>query len=83
MTTTKQLLPVKFVREIAGYRQVDVADKLGVNRASINRWENGEGALTYANSVKLAELYDYPLDSIFFGSVSQYREAMKFKIETK
>lgn len=47
---------LKNIREYLGLSQADFAEKLGVNFASVNRWENGR-----ATPTKLAQamLYDY------------------------
>ena len=32
---------IRYLRKLLGYRQEDLADKLGVTRATVNRWETG------------------------------------------
>jgi YgiT-type zinc finger domain-containing protein len=32
---------IRYLRKLLGYRQEDLADKLGVTRATVNRWEKG------------------------------------------
>lgn len=39
-------IEVRFLRKLVGDTQQELADRLGVNRATINRWENSEGPIT-------------------------------------
>lgn len=45
--------------------QNDIAEKLGVTRQSVSKWENGRGYLETDNLVELSKLYKIPLDSLF------------------
>ena len=47
---------VKHIRDYLGLSQADFAEKLGVNFATVNRWENGRAIPTKLAQVKL---YDY------------------------
>ena len=47
---------VKHIRDYLGLSQADFAEKLGVNFATVNRWENGRAVPTKLAQVKL---YDY------------------------
>ena len=47
---------VKHIRDYRGLSQVDFAEKLGVNFATVNRWENGRAVPT---KLAQAKLYDY------------------------
>lgn len=47
---------IKHIREYLGLSQADFAEKLGVNFATVNRWENGRAIPT---KLAQATLYDY------------------------
>ena len=47
---------IKHIRDYLGLSQVDFAEKLGVNFATVNRWENGRAIPT---KLAQAKLYDY------------------------
>ena len=47
---------IKHIRDYLGLSQADFAEKLGVNFATVNRWENGRAIPT---KLAQAKLYDY------------------------
>ena len=47
---------IKSIRDYLGLSQADFAEKLGVNFATVNRWENGRAIPT---KLAQAKLYDY------------------------
>ena len=47
---------VKHIRDYLGLSQTDLAEKIGVNFATVNRWENGRALPT---KLAQAKLYDY------------------------
>lgn len=49
---------MKAFRVKKGYSQADVAQLLGVSRATINNWETSPGDVSMKNFRKLAEIYD-------------------------
>jgi YgiT-type zinc finger domain-containing protein len=55
MLTQAELEPieVRFLRKVLEYTQADLAEHLGVDRATANRWEQEGGRLTGANSYAL------------------------------
>lgn len=46
-------IEVKFLRKLLEYTQAELAEHLGVDRATANRWEQERGRLTGANSYAL------------------------------
>ena len=46
-------IEVKFLRKLLEYTQAELAEHLGVDRATANRWEQESGRLTGANSYAL------------------------------
>jgi len=47
---------IKHIRDYLGLSQADFAEKLGVNFATVNRWENGRA---FPTKLAQAKLYDY------------------------
>lgn len=56
------MINLKIARIKAGYTQQGIADKLGVTKNTVSRWETGERALTVENLIKLSELYNTTTD---------------------
>lgn len=52
--------------------QEQVAEKMKVDRSTVRRWEKGDKVPEYDESKKLSELYNMPLDYIFFGKKSRF-----------
>ena len=52
------------MRKKAGYSQEGVAEKLGVSRQAVSRWETGEASPDTENLIALAELYNVSLDEL-------------------
>ena len=46
------------------YTQEDIAEKLGVSRQSVAKWENGESIPDINKCMELAKLYDVTLDDL-------------------
>lgn len=40
------MLIIKMLKRITGYNQEELANYLGVSRASINLWDNSDGKMT-------------------------------------
>ena len=51
-------------RKKNGYSQEALADKLGVSRQAISKWETGESAPDTDNLIALAKLYDVKIDDL-------------------
>ncbi len=51
--------------------QEEVARMMGVDRSTIRRWERGDKIPGYDESKKLSNIYNMPLDYIFFGKQSR------------
>lgn len=48
----------------AGLSQIEVAERVGVSRFTILKWEKGQTSPTIKQAKELAELYNIPLDNI-------------------
>ena len=55
---------LSFLRERNQYSQEAVAEKIGVSRQAVARWESGETAPDIANCDALARLYDVTVDDL-------------------
>lgn len=52
------------LRKLNGYTQEYIAEKLGVSRQSISKWESGESVPDIEICKKLADLYNVSLDDL-------------------
>lgn len=55
---------IKFLRDLKGLRQKDVAKDLNISRALINSWENGYSNVSLKQLMKIAYYYKVPVDYI-------------------
>lgn len=53
-----------YLRKSAKYSQEDVAEKIGVSRQAIAKWESGETLPDIINCIALADLYDVVLEDL-------------------
>lgn len=71
MTEMQQMMPPKISLEAArvnaGFQQREAADRLGVAAATLRSWENGDTMPDIDKAMEISELYQYPLNYIFFG----------------
>ncbi len=54
-------------RKKAGLSQDQLADKIGVSRQAVSKWERGEASPDTENLIVLAEIYDITLDELVKG----------------
>lgn len=59
------------LRKRAGLSQEAVAERIGVSRQTVAKWENGESAPDIANCDRLAELFDLSLDDLVHAKFSE------------
>ena len=52
------------LRKKFGFSQEEVAEKIGVTRQTIAKWENGDSIPDVVHSNALAELFDITLDDL-------------------
>lgn len=64
----EQMMTLKALRVRSGLTQEQVSDLIGVARITIMKWEKDAGDMPIKYMSKFAEIYNYPLDSIFFGN---------------
>jgi len=57
---------IKIQRAIHDMTQADVADKIGVSRQTINAMEKNKYVPSTVLALKIAQLFNIPLEEIFF-----------------
>lgn len=67
---------LKGLRKANGYTLEAVAEKLGVSRQAVAKWERGDTVPDLANCVALARLYDVTLDSLVENAGSRGERTM-------
>lgn len=55
---------IKELREAAGLKQSELADRMGVRPPSVFKWENGQAQPTAENLLKLADILDTTTDAL-------------------
>lgn len=53
-----------FLRNLHNFSQEEVAEKIGVSRQAVAKWELGETVPDLKNTMALADLYDVSLDDL-------------------
>lgn len=69
------------LRKKAGYSQEQVAEKLGISRQAISKWESGQGKPEIDNIVRLTEIYEVSADYILLGNENRAITAVTEKKE--
>lgn len=57
-------MEIKKLREAAGLRQYELAERMGVKQASVSAWESGQAMPSAANLLKLADILDCTVDEL-------------------
>lgn len=58
-------------RKHAGYTQESLAEKLGVSRQAVSKWERSESSPDTDNLIALAQLYGVSLDELLFAEAGR------------
>ncbi len=64
------------LRNVEGYSQEEVAEKIGISRQAYAKWEKGESVPDVMRCQKLAELYGTSIDSLLNFSFKVGNEPM-------
>lgn len=72
---------LKFFRKKNGYTQEQIAERIGVSRQAVAKWEKGEALPDIENIVALADIYGVTIDSLVrnvaaYGGVSPEKQHM-------
>ena len=72
---------IRFLRDLKGLTQKNLAKSLNVSQALINSWENGYQNISLRQLVKLSYFYQVPIDYII-GLTTEYDKSIyKYKQE--
>ena len=62
------------LRKKSGMSQEELADKLGISRQSVSKWERAESSPDTDNFIALAKIYNVSLDELLLGKESAVEE---------
>lgn len=65
---------IRDLRVRAGMTQETAAAKLGITKRTLVNWESDSSVLSYRKMQIIAEVYNIPLDYIFFGPDDAFSE---------
>lgn len=81
MSEIKSVLPPKIslraARVNANLLQREVADMLGINKATLQSYESGATVPNWDIVEKMEQLYDYPASYIFFGHKTRLKRVKR------
>ena len=66
---------IKHYRKQAGLSQEKMAEKIGVSRQAITKWENGTGTPDIANLMAIADLFQISVDELLSNEKSEKKQA--------
>lgn len=69
-------ISLRAARVNANLLQREAADMLGINKATLQSYENGITVPNWDVVEKIEALYDYPASYIFFGRETRLKRAM-------
>lgn len=59
-----ELNNLKIFRKKSGYTQEQIAEKIGVSRQAVAKWERGDAVPDIENIIALADVYEVTVDSL-------------------
>lgn len=62
---------IKALRETLGLSKAEFADRVGIDRSSYTKIENGDKPLNIEMGYTISEIYGVPLDFIYKGQMHQ------------
>lgn len=68
---------IALIRKKSGYSQEKLAEKVGVSRQTLSKWELGDSLPDIISSSRLAEIFDTSLDELVNGDVSPFAAKAK------
>ena len=66
---------IKHYRKQAGLSQEKMAEKIGVSRQAITKWENGTGTPDIANLMAIADLFRISVDELLSNEKSEKKQS--------
>lgn len=73
---------IKYYRKQVGLSQEKMAEKIGVSRQAITKWENGTGTPDISNLMAIAELFQISIDELLSNEKSEKTQP-KYIYESK
>lgn len=58
---------IQYLRKQKGYSQEELADKMGVSRQAVSKWESGQSSPDLEKVIAMSELFDVTTDYILKG----------------
>jgi len=71
------------LRKQNGYSQEELAEKLGVSRQAVSKWERGDASPDTDNLIALAKIYDISLDKLFDLNPSDQSQRSSLSLKKK
>ena len=71
---TPPKIKLKAARINAEFSAKEVAEIVGKNHQTILSYEKDSTEIPMSLAIKLAEIYDYPIDFIFLGKTTEYKQ---------
>lgn len=62
---------IKYLRNKFDFSQEDLAEKIGVSRQSVAKWENGESLPDIQKCADMAVLFEVSLDALVMSSIDE------------
>ncbi|MGN0180831.1 MAG: helix-turn-helix domain-containing protein [Candidatus Ornithomonoglobus sp.] len=66
---------IRNYRKQTGMSQEKMAEKIGVSRQAITKWENGTGTPDISNLIAIAELFQVSLDELLINETSKRKQS--------
>lgn len=73
----EQMMTLAALRKRVQLTQSEVAQRIGVTRETIMRWEKDSSDMPAKYMFVFADLYKYPLNGIFFGDSIAFSDSLK------
>lgn len=73
---------LKQIRKNEGISQEQLAERIGVSRQAVTKWETGKGLPDIENMTILAEIFKVTLDELISGTVPKNEKSEMFTSET-
>ena len=70
---------LKKIRKDNNLSQEQLAEKLGVSRQSVSKWENGEAYPEMDKVLNICKLYNYNIDELLNENVTSVKEEKEAK----
>lgn len=73
----EQMMTLASLRNRVRMTQTEVADKIGVTKDTVVRWERDSSNMPIKFMFIFSDLYKYPMDGIFFGDSIAFSDSLK------